>query len=87
MNHEELSDLILSIKLTVNDDYQSGFKTTQYKLPEAALAENVVEALRAHFEHYDSVRVAGNILTLEHPRQDEKTGDTADLSPPFIRQS
>lgn len=69
MTNEELSDLILSIELAVKDDYQAGVKTTEYKLPEAALSEKVIEALHDHFEHYDGVSVGGNVLTLVHPEQ------------------
>ena len=72
MTNEELRDLILSIKLEVKDDYQAGVKTTNYKLPNAALADEVIEALHANFEHYDSISVEGNILTLVHPEQNDE---------------
>lgn len=72
MTNEQLSDLILSIKLEVKDDYQAGIKTTEYKLPEAALSDEVVEVLHANFEHYDSISIEGNILTLVHPEQDDE---------------
>lgn len=72
MKHEELRDLILSIKIEAKDDYQAGIKTTKYKLPKAALADEVIEALYAHFEHYDSVSLEGNTLILVHPEQDDE---------------
>jgi len=67
MKNEKLSDLILSIKLEAKDDYQGGITTTRYKLPEAALADNVIQALYANFEHYKSCSVDGGVLILVHP--------------------
>lgn len=72
MTNEELSDLILSITLEVKDDYQAGVKTTKYKLPDAALADEVIEALHANFEHYDSVSVEGSVLALVHPEKGDE---------------
>ncbi|WP_221794629.1 hypothetical protein [Oceanobacter mangrovi] len=72
MKNEELSDLILSIKIEAKDDYYAGVKTTKYKLPEAALADEIIEVLYANFEHYDSVSLKGNTLILVHPEQDDE---------------
>lgn len=71
MTNEELSDLILSIQIAVKDDVQASFKTTEYKLPEAALVEKVIDALYAKFEHFDRVSVDGNVLTLVHPERED----------------
>ncbi|MGP9664895.1 hypothetical protein ACT3TY_09730 [Halomonas sp. AOP22-C1-8] len=67
MKNDKLSNLILSIKLQVKDDVQAGATTTRYKLPEAALADDVIEALDAHFKHYKSCSIDDGILVLVHP--------------------
>ena len=72
MTNEQLRNLILSINIQVKDDCQAGIKITKYKLPEVALSDAVVEALHANFEHYGSISIQGNILTLVHPEQDDE---------------
>ncbi|MGY4879137.1 hypothetical protein ACLUEY_14800 [Vreelandella aquamarina] len=67
MTNDELSNLILSIKLEVKDDFQAGGKITRYKLPEAALANDVIEALYYHFDNYESCTVDDGVLVLIHP--------------------
>lgn len=71
MTNDELSELVLSIKLEVKNDFQAGATTTRYKLPEAALADDVIEALDAHFEHYESCSVDDGILVLVHPEPED----------------
>lgn len=71
MTNDELSDLILSIKLEVKDVCQTGVTTTRYKLPEAALADDVIEALYANFENYESCSVDGGFLVLVHPEPED----------------
>jgi len=71
MTNDELKDLILSIKLEVKDDFQAGAKVTRYKLPAAALADDVIEALDAHFEHYESCSVDDGVLVLVHPEPED----------------
>jgi len=72
MTSEGLNDLILSIFLAVKDDVHADIKTTTYKLPKAALTNEVIEALQNKFGHYKSVSVAGNILSLVHPEQEDQ---------------
>lgn len=71
MTNYELNNLILSIKLEAKDDYQAGVKTTKYKLPEAALAADVIDVLYSHFEHYKSCSVDNGILVLVHPEPED----------------
>lgn len=71
MKNYELSDLILSIKHQVKDDVQAGATTTRYKLAGAALANDVIEALGAHFEHYRSCSVDDDTLVLVHPEPED----------------
>lgn len=70
MNNDELNDLILCIKLQAKDDHLAGIYTTIYSLPEAALSEDVREALIANFEHYAGCSINGKILTLIHPKSE-----------------